>query len=285
MQVSYEKILLNEQTLFLFKEFIQPRFNSPFHWHDEYELIYLKKGQGKLLVGNQAINFNEGDVYFFAPGLNHAFFNIPESQSGRKNAHAVVIQFKYNFLGENFWNKSENIQIQKLLGKSEQGIMFPGLKNEIITRICNIGKLNGISRLTELLSVLEQLSLSGKKQVLSAGETAMAGKDDSKVISDVYCYVAENFQKNITFSTAASVANMQRAAFCRYFKRKTKKKFSAFVNEVRIAHARKLLSETDRSIIEICYECGFESLSYFNRQFKLLTGYPPREFRNKMQPD
>ena len=277
MHVSYEKISLNEQSLFLFREFVQPRFNSPFHWHDEYELIYLRKGQGKLLAGTQVINFREGELYLFAPGVNHAFFNNPEP--GSRNAHAVVVQFRHQFLGDHFWEKSENIQIRRLLKRSEQGLVFSGLKKELIERFCSIGRHTGISRLTELLSVLDTLSISGKKTSLSAGKSVLTEKDESKVITDVYRYVAENFQKDISFSKAADVANMQRAAFCRYFKRKTKKKFSAFVNDVRIAHARKMLAETDLSIIEICYECGFNSLSYFNRQFKTITGLAPIRFR------
>ena len=95
-------------------------------------------------------------------------------------------------------------------------------------------------------------------------------------------YVAENFQNEISFDMAASVANMQRSAFCRYFKRKTKKKFSEFVNETRITHAQKLLAESDKTITEIAFECGYENTSYFNRQFKIHCNNTPTAFKDQI---
>jgi AraC-like DNA-binding protein len=106
---------------------------------------------------------------------------------------------------------------------------------------------------------------------------------DSKIINNVYRYVAENFQKKITFDNAASVANMQRSAFCRYFKRKTKKKFTQFVNEIRIMHSCKLLAETDKTVIEIAFACGYENTSYFNRQFRLYRNTSPKLFREQIR--
>lgn len=94
--------------------------------------------------------------------------------------------------------------------------------------------------------------------------------------------MAEDFQKEISFAVASSITNMQRSAFCRYFKRKIKKKFSEFVNETRIMHARKLLSESDKTIIEIAFECGYENTSYFNRQFKMHCGITPNAFRDQI---
>jgi AraC-like DNA-binding protein len=76
---------------------------------------------------------------------------------------------------------------------------------------------------------------------------------------------------------------MQKAAFCRYFKRKTKKKFTEFVNETRIMHAQKLLSESDKTISEVAFECGYENTSYFNRQFKLCCNTSPSVFRNQVK--
>jgi len=282
MEVSYEKIWLNEKTLFLFREFIQHRFDSPFHWHDEYELIYLKKGQGKLVAGNRVLNFKEGEVYFFAPRVSHAFFNIPEKKFSR--AHAVVVHFTGNFLGDHFWKKTETVSLAGLLKKAGHGLVFRQLSDTLLRRFHCIGKKKGIERLTELLLVLEQLAKAGGERILlKENLPGSSYKEDHQVLEKVYRYVAENFQHAVHFSEAARIAHMHKAAFCRFFKRKTKKNFSAFVNEIRIAHAQNLLSETDKKVIDVCYECGYESLSYFNRQFKLLTGYTPREFRKRMR--
>jgi YesN/AraC family two-component response regulator len=141
-----------------------------------------------------------------------------------------------------------------------------------------------LERLGDFLLILNELAGKRNTKLLSVGNNLSAASlSESKVINDVYKYVAENFQKEITFGIAASVANMQKAAFCRYFKRKTKKKFTEFVNETRIMHARKLLSETDKTIGEVAFECGYENISYFNRQFRLCCNTSPGIFRDQMK--
>ena len=131
--------------------------------------------------------------------------------------------------------------------------------------------------------ILNKLAAKKNIRLLSTENTLnLCNLNDSVIINNVYKYVAENFQKKISFDVASSVANMQRSAFCRYFKRKTKKKFSEFVNETRIMHARKLLAETDKTIIEIAFECGYDNTSYFNRQFRQHCSITPTEYKEQI---
>lgn len=88
-----------------------------------------------------------------------------------------------------------------------------------------------------------------------------------------------DFKEHITNQKAASLACMNESAFCRYFKRRTNKTLSQFVSHVRVAHAMHLLAEEDMSISKVCFECGFTNLSYFNRQFKAVTGKTPFIYR------
>jgi len=142
----------------------------------------------------------------------------------------------------------------------------------------------GLEKLADFLLLLNDLASINNIKLLSTENTLkLSGLTDSKIINDVYRYVAENFQKKITFNNAASVANMQRSAFCRYFKRKTKKKFTQFVNEIRIMHSCKLLAETDKTIIEVAFECGYENTSYFNRQFRIYCNNSPKVFREQLK--
>ena len=138
----------------------------------------------------------------------------------------------------------------------------------------------------DFLFILDELAAKRNVKLLSSESTIdLCNIIDSRIINNVYKYVAENFQGKISFDVAASIANMQRSAFCRYFKRKTKKKFSEFVNETRIMHAQKLLAETDKTIIEIAFECGYENTSYFNRQFKIYCDNSPTTFREQLNHD
>jgi len=283
MKITYEKIYLNNNFLFHYQEFIQPFFTSPFHLHDEFELILIVKSHGKLYLGSNVVNFSDGDIFLFAPGLPHCFFNTPGYEMGGELAHAVVIQFQKDFLGNDFFEKNEVSLLKKLIDKSKFGIHFTKTKKSIQDRFQELKQKKNLNKLVELLLILNELSANKYIDLLSTEETFnLCSLNDSLIINNVYKYVAENFQKKISFDVAASVANLQRAAFCRYFKRKTKKKFTEFVNETRIMHARRLLSETDKSTIEIAFECGYENTSYFNRQFKIICGITPTMFKKQI---
>jgi AraC-like DNA-binding protein len=284
MQIAYEKLVVDEKSIFHYKEFIQPRFTSPFHIHDEFELILILKSHGKLYVGNNVTNFSDGDLFLFAPGLPHCFYNTRGFEKGNEMAHAVVLFFKRDFLGADFFKRTEVYQLARIVGKSEFGVQVLNPSKPLITRLIRLKEKKNLERLGDFLLILNELASKKIIKLLSTENLISAASlSESKVINDVYRYVAENFQKEVTFSTAASVANMQRSAFCRYFKRKTKKKFTEFVNETRIMHARKLLAETDKTVIEVAFECGFKNTSYFNRQFKINCNLSPSKFRDQFR--
>jgi AraC-like DNA-binding protein len=284
MQISYEKLISDEKSIFHYHEFVQPRFTSPFHLHDEFELIAILKSHGKLYVGNNVTNFSEGDLFLFSPGLPHCFYNTRGFEKGDELAHAVVVYFKKDFLGSEFFRRTEVMQFSRLIGKSEYGVQVLNPSKTIIKKLISLKKKKYLEKLGDFLLILNEMATKKTIKLLSTGNLITAASlSETKVINDVYRYVAENFQNEITFSTAASVANMQRAAFCRYFKRKTKKKFTEFVNETRIMHARKLLTETDKTVMEVAFECGYKNTSYFNRQFRINCNTPPSEFREQVR--
>ena len=284
MQISYEKLIVDEKSLFHFQEFVQPRFTSPFHLHDEFELIAILKSHGKLYVGNNVTNFSDGNLFLFSPGLPHCFYNTRGYEKGDEMARAVGVYFKKDFLGSDFFERTEVSQLARLIGKSEFGVQVLNPYKTILNKLFCLKKKKNLERLGDLLLILNELATHKTIKLLSTENLIASGSlSESKVINDVYRYVAENFQREITFSTASSVANMQGAAFCRYFKRKTKKKFTEFVNETRIMHARKLLAETDKTIIEVAFECGYKNTSYFNRQFRIICNTVPSEFRDQVR--
>jgi AraC-like DNA-binding protein len=286
MQITYEKLTVDENSLFHYHEFIQPRFNSPFHMHDEFELIVIMKSHGKLYLGNNVINFSDGDLFLFAPGLPHCFYNTNGYEKEEELAHAFGVFFRRDFLGSNFFDRTETMQLNRLIKKSQSGVQILNPPKTLIARILNIEKKKNLEKLGEFILILNELA--GRKCTelsTSVGEISTSGLSESKIVNDVFKYVAENFQRRITLGTAASIANMQKAAFCRYFKRKTKKKFSEFVNEIRIMHARKLLTETDDTVKEVAYECGYESNSYFNKQFKSSCNMSPFDFRKNIRQE
>lgn len=284
MEIAYEKLYVDENSLFHYQEFIQPHFTSPFHLHDEFEIILIIKSHGKLFIGNSITNFSDGELYLFAPGLPHCFFNSRGYDKSNNMAHAVVIQFRKDFLGSTFFEKTEVSSLKQLIKKAEFGVQFIRPGKTMQKKIQALNMKRELEKLADFLLLLNDLASINNIKLLSTENTLkLSGLTDSKIINDVYRYVAENFQKKISFDTAASVANMQRSAFCRYFKRKTKKKFTQFVNEIRIMHSCKLLAETDKTVIEIAFECGYENTSYFNRQFRIYRITSPKSFREQIR--
>jgi len=280
MDVTFEKLIVDEHGVFHYQEFKQPRFTSPFHLHDEFEIILIVKSHGKLYVGSNVTNFNDGDLYFFACGLPHCFYNTHGYEKGNEMAHAITIFFKKDFLGNDFFEKTESTILNKFIKKSERGIQIIHPSQSLIERIFNLSRKTNLEKVSDLLLILNELSITKNAKVLSIGDMfSSSSMVDSRIINDVFNYVAGNFQQEISLMEAASRANMQKSAFCRYFKRKTKKTFTHFVNETRIMHAQKLLAETDKTIIEIAFECGYLNTSYFNRQFRLFCKVSPMTFR------
>jgi AraC-like DNA-binding protein len=282
MHIAYEKLRVDENCLFHFQEFVQERFDSPLHVHDEFELILIAKSHGKLYVGNEVTNFTENDVFLFAPGIPHCFYNTKDYERGGVPAHALTVQFKYDFLGKDFFDKTESYKVKQLINLSKAGIHFNNPSKRLKSRIQNLDKQNNLQRLGYLLFVLSELANS-REYTLLTSDNLLLNNSESQVINDVIQYVAENFQKDISLGKAADIANMQKSAFCRYFKRRTKKRFMEFVNETRLKHAQKLLVETDKNVLEIAYECGYESTSYFYRVFKHYNLISPVNYRKNIQ--
>lgn len=287
MKVSYRHISTPENASFVIKEFCQPRFTNTFHFHHGHELILIVKSAGKVYAGNKVVHFDEGEIYMFGPGLVHCFCNDnAHTGTGDEVAHAIIVQFTEDFLGKDFFEKLELKKIKDLMQLSEQGIKFRKLPPALTALFFQFQANQQMKNLILLLQLLDELSHQRREHVLLLTDDPrkIHYKDvDSKKLSSIFKYVLENYQNQVDSKSAASLACMNEAAFCRYFKRRTSKTFSQFVNETRISHAAQLLIGTDQAIAEICYACGFDNISYFNRQFKIYQGKSPREYRKALE--
>jgi len=255
--------------------------SSYWHFHPEFEIVYIDKGKGKRHVGNHISYYKNGDLIFLGPNVPHLSFSDgldPDHQE-------VVVQMKGDFLGENFINKPELAMVRNLFEKAKQGIVFKKeTKKRVGERLLKMQKLDSFDRLMELLSILNELAISDEYQLLNAGNFSLevAGQDHQR-INKIYNFVENKFQKTIQLEQVAKEVNMTIPAFCRYFKKLTGRTFTQFVNEYRIAHSSRLLSEDHISISEVCYESGFNNFSHFNKQFKLITGKSPTAYRKEMK--
>ncbi|MGE7773942.1 AraC family transcriptional regulator [Chitinophaga sp. NPDC101104] len=282
MKVSYRHISTSEDASFAIKEFCQPHFTNTFHFHRGYEVTLIVKSAGQVYVGNKVVNYDEGEIFMFGPGLVHCFSNDNLSVGKNENVHAVVVQFEADFMGKDFFETLELRNIKQLLQRSAYGIKFGNNHASLHQLFFQFQPNQQMKNLIVLLQILEELCQFNKEDgsiITDDSRKIQYKESDAEKLSSIFNYVLENYHHDVDIRTAASLACMNEAAFCRFFKRNTHKTFSQFVNEIRISHATRLLIGKDDNITDICYACGFDNVSYFNRQFKIHQGITPREYR------
>ena len=257
-------------------------WNRPhWHFHPEYEIVYVSNGRGKRHIGDHISFYDDGDLIFLGPNLPHFGF----TEELFEDHIEIVVQMKEDFLGQEFLSKPEMEAISRLFERSRQGISFSGaIKEEIGSRLMKMMELENFDRLLELLSILQLMARSSDYKMLNASGFALeVNAQDQRRIAAVYGYVESDFQGEVNLDEAASRVNMTVPAFCRYFKKLTRKTFSQFVNEFRIAHACRLLGDDTLTIAAVSFESVFNNLSHFNRQFKSITGFNPRDYRKSLK--
>jgi AraC-like DNA-binding protein len=251
------------------------------HYHPEIELVYVHGGSGKRQIGSHISYFGNGDLILIGSNLPHCGFT--DKFTGNKSE--IVIQFQPEFIDSLTLNKPEMQNIRLLIERSKSGMAFTGkTKTGIGRRIQNLVEREGFDRFLGLLSILNDLQLSEDFQILNAsGYSMQANVEDNERINRIFNHVKTHFQEPISLDQMAAMTGMTTPSFCRYFKKMSGKTFTGFVNEYRLVHASKLLSENSMSITEICFESGFNNFSYFNKSFRKFTGKSPSEYRNTLK--
>ena len=283
MKPEYEKIQSRTGRSFVIKEVI--RNNRPFltqawHYHPEIELCYTAKSSGKRYVGNNISIYNEGDLVLLGSNLPHGFTTT-------KKTEQIVIQFENDFLGKSFFSMYEMKRINAMLKKAKRGISFESsTKEEAIKLIRDLVQSEGMKRLINLLKLLDLLSNSSEtKEICDESYSSNLNTIHLDRVKSLFQFVEDNFQKEISVEEISEALNLTPSAFYKFVKRHTNKKFTAILNEYRIDHASKLLSNTELSIADVCYQSGYNNLSYFNRKFKEIIHIQPSQFRDQYKRD
>lgn len=259
-----------------------PHFLKLWHHHQELELVSILQGRGTRFIGDSIGTFGPGDLVLLGDFLPHKWQNDPEYFENKGLvAEAIIIHFEKNFLANALDETVELKGLSKIIQASGRGINFKGaVKKEVKEALWGILKTPpGIQRLLLLLNLLKILSEEKEIEYLaSPGYGGTAYEKDIK-LRKVNDFIMNNFQSDIGLEDVAGRLGMNKAAFCRYFKKATEKNFSSYLNEIRIGYACKMLQGgSSKSIAEICYESGFNNLSNFNQRFKKVTGYNPTSY-------
>jgi AraC-like DNA-binding protein len=283
MKPLLEKSIESLNQSYLVKKLQEPFFDPNWHFHPHYQLFTVIKGTGTRFIGDDIRHFEEGDTVFLGPNMPHLWRsdrNYFEKES-QLQTEGIVVYFKEDFLGNDFFEKPEMFDIKSFLKNSERGLDITGtLGAEMVRDLNELLGLTGFEGISKLLNILHKLSVTNDYHYISSSNYTNTHKiSETERMRIVHEYVLKHFKENINLSTVASLSNMTEAAFCRYFKSRTNKTFSDFVKEIRIGNACKMLQDENKSISQTCYESGYNTVSNFNNQFKSLKGVSPLQYQ------
>lgn len=259
-------------------------FLKIWHYHPELELVVVLKSKGTRFIGDSIKKFQPKDVVLIGKNLPHMWLNDPKYFQDDKtlSAEAISIHFKEDFLGSSFLELPEIKPIVDLFKKAEQGIQFRDVPKSLRQAIVNLHTETEFNKTHIFIGVLHQLAMHEDFKLLSSsGYVASLKFEEPKLSSKVIAYIFKNFNKNMDLNTVAEIVEMNPSAFSRSFKRVHRKTFSKYVNEIRIGYACKLLMENELNVAAIAYESGFNNLSNFNRQFKIIKKMSPTSYLKK----
>ena len=258
-------------------------YPNPWHFHPEYELVLVTESSGTRFIGDKISSFKAGDLVLIGPNLPHSYRNDDEHYHNKKlKASSIVVHFQKSSFGKNFFDLPEAGALQNLLSKSNRGLDIYGETNRIISKkMHELLSLKDFSRWLKLMEILDVLQKSDEYEYISEAGVTCSSEKESERMEKVITYMTNNFNKDISVSDVAKIANMADNAFSRYFSQRARKPFVRFLNDIRLSHACKLLLEENMTIVEICFESGFNNLSNFNKQFKKKFQVSPSEYQKQ----
>lgn len=278
MKIQREEVVPDQGSSF--KILLTPGLNDTFlwHFHPEYEIVYVEGASGTRHVGDHISVYEHSDLVFIGPYIPHLNFDY----GVHSECEQIVIQMKEDFLGNDFLNVPEFAAIRELFRKADYGLSFTGNTKKMVAE--KLKQMPGIGHFDQLILLLQvfQLLATTDEVVRLNNQPALnrSFEKDEKRMDHIYQYIESNYQDKPDVNIIASEVNLTTAAFCRFFKKNTKMNFTDFVNQFRINQAKNYLLQ-DKSISETAYQVGFESVAYFNKVFKKITGENPSSFKKR----
>ncbi len=277
-----------QEEVFLLREVDRPVFSTEFHFHAECQMTLVLESSGYKIVGDCIENFEAGELTFLGSDIPHVWHNdqrsLPLVLPDQQHARSIILYLNPSKLVQHLSGFYNTSALEEWLQLSKRGLKYYGRSKEKMTAILlQMKQESGLNKTILLLQLMSLISTSTDYVFLaSAGYiNTYNGKENGR-IDTIFKYLFSNFSREISLEEIAALANMNKQAFCRFFKARTQKTVIEFINEIRIGHAIKLMGIEDQNISSIAYQCGYNSLSHFNKYFKTITGKTPSEYRRRI---
>jgi AraC-like DNA-binding protein len=282
MKAHYRPVLPLESNSFRAEHQVREKFDSPWHYHSDYELTLILSSNGVRYVGNHFEDFYEHDLVLLGPDLPHCWTTLGQQYAP---ASAIVIQWREDFLGGDWINCKEFEIFKNLFNLSQKGVKFDEcVAFKLKEKFLKLVNLQPLHKLTSLLEILQELTFTTHFHTLcDQNYKHKLNQTDNERLKTVFQFVDNNFSEKVNLKQLSAKVCMTEESFSRFFSKVMNKPFFFFLNEYRINMACKLLLETDMSVASICYQIGYESFPFFFRQFKKFKKCTPQKFRKQYQ--
>lgn len=284
MKMTYHQVSQTTEESFRVIELRGPHYKCTWHFHPEYQLGIVLKGAGHRIVGDNIAPLEVGDVSLLGPNLPHAwqFESVPHKRG--EELHGVVVYFKEDSLGPDFFTRPEAQRIARLLKRSTAGLQALGRTRRAVAPLLeSLPKAEGMQRVIVLLQILHLFAQSDEVvPICSAGFMPKGPDKDGERLRRICDLIQQRIAEPLHRDEIAREAHFSPAAFSRFFKARTGKTFHDFVTELRVGRACRLLGEQELNVTEIAYACGFTNIASFNRSFRREKSAAPTEYRRKM---
>lgn len=278
MKVLPFKIPKPDHNAFVFQDDKAIEFYDKLHQHEEIQISFIVSGEGSLIIGDTINQYKSGDILIIDGNLPHVF----KSESNAIESHMMSLFFTRVSFGQAFFDLPEFNELKSFFNRCKHGFKVTSKQKQIRQLFLNLefaSKLNQFMALIEIMKLASECKYSSLSSFIY---NKIYTDNEGERMRNVMEFTINNFNQDISLKSIATIANMTKNAFCKYFKKRTNKTYIQFLNELRIEHATKLLQNNpDLSIAEIAEKSGFNNISNFNRQFKSLKNMRPSNFRKK----
>ncbi|MBN2524066.1 MAG: helix-turn-helix domain-containing protein [Bacteroidales bacterium] len=286
MTAQFEKIVIRDDESFFIGIFQDNLEKSTWHYHNNFEISFITEGSGKRIVGDSIEEFHPGDMVFIGCNLPHVWIAEKEALiSTNRTLEMVFLQFSSNVLSPQILSLPEFNNVKKALDLSERGIQIIGnTLNEVSEIMLQLPYLKSFDRMLHFFRMMDIIGRSKTNIQLASKEyLKLRFTTGNKRIASIHEYLMNNYREEVNLKKLADLVNMAEGSLCRFFKMNMGITLFEYLNKIKIEFACKLLMDPDMSILEVCFDSGFNNISHFNKQFKKNTGVTPMEYRKRFK--
>lgn len=280
-RVFTEITRLSDKDCFYIVERHKTEFTYPLHQHKEFELNFIERGKGvRRIVGDSVEEIGDFELVLIGgEDLEHVW---EQGRCRSKDIREITIQFSGDIFGEDLMSKNQFASIRRMLKRADHGLAFPlpAIMKVYSTLDTIAAESERFVQFLKFMYVLYELSISDEARVLASSSFAHTERStESRRVQKVKQYVNDHYAEPLKLADLADLVGMSPVSFSRFFRQRTGRTLSDYIVDIRLGFAARMLVDSSKNISEICYECGFNNLSNFNRTFKAKRNYTPRDFR------